>query len=350
MKSKYTFWHIVAISIAALGLAFAAHAGVIDPNAAMAIGLVGNMTNAQVRVVDPILSNVARGYKNSELVGMHLFPYVGVSQRGGKVLEFGKESFKLYATGRTPGANTKRVNFGHSGVPYALEQHALEGVVPFEHQEEAAAVPGIDMGQGAVISTQDIIALRLEKAQSDIARNAANYSANNKITLAGVDQWSAYATSNPSQDIRDAIESVRSQTGKRPNVVLLGAKVFASLQEHPLILDRTKFTSKDSITADILAGLWNVQKVVVGDSIYADDNDAIQDVWGNDVVLAYTQIGTVANRGLPSYGYTYRLSNYPIVEQPYYDRNSKSWIYPVTDEVSPVMAGPLAGFVIKAAV
>lgn len=348
--NKSMLWKLLGVFFGVLALSAMAHAGWIDPNAAMAIGVIGNMTNTQVRVVDPILSNLARGYKNNELVGMHLFPYVGVAQRGGKVLEFGKESFKLYATGRTPGANTKRVNFGHAGVPYSLEQHALEGVVPFEHQEEAAAVPGIDMGQGAVMSTQDIIALRLEKAQSDIARNAANYSVNNKLTLAGIDQWSAYATSNPSQDVRTAIESVRSQTGKRPTVVLLGAKVFAALQEHPLILDRTKFTSKDSITADILAGLWNVQKVVVGDSIYADDNDAIQDVWGNDVVLAYTQVGTVANRGLPSYGYTYRLNNYPIVEQPYYDRNSKSWIYPVTDEVSPVMAGPLAGFVIKAAV
>lgn len=348
MNSK--LWKLCGVLFGVLALCAAAHAGWIEPDAAIALGFVGNMTNAQVRVIDPILSSIARGYKNNELVGINLFPYVPVSQRGGKVLEFGKESFKLYATGRTPGANTKRVNFGHSGVSFALEQHALEGVVPFEHQEEAAQVPGIDMGQGAVASTQDIIALRLEKAQADIARNAANYAASNKVTLAGGDQWSSYAASTPGQDIRAAVEAIRTQTGKRPNVVMLGAAVFAQLQEHPLILDRTKYTSKDSITPDILAALWSVGRVVVGDAVYADDADAMHDVWGKDVVIAYTQIGTVANRGLPSYGYTYRLGGYPVVEQPYYDRNTKSWIYPVTDEVSPVMAGPLAGFLIKDAV
>lgn len=218
---------------------------------------------------------------------------------------------------------------------------------------QARLVSGGDVGDGVVhlgLFAQDIIALRLEKAQADIARNAANYGNNNKVTLAGVDQWSAYATSKPGTDIRAAVEAIRTQTGKRPNVVMIGAAVFAMLQEHPLILDRTKYTSKDSITPDLLAALWNVQRVVVGDAVYADDADVMYDVWGKDVVIAYTQLGTVANRGLPSYGYTYRLNGYPVVEQPYYDKGAKSWIYPVTDEVSPVMAGPLAGFVIKNAV
>lgn len=305
---------------------------------------------AQVRVIDPILSTLARGYKNADMVGMALFPRVPVMQRGGQVLEFGLESFKLYATARAPGTNTQRVSFGYLGAKYALTQHALEGLVPFEHQAEAQVVPGVDLGQGAVVSTQDIVALRLEKEQADLATNPANYGINNKILLSGAAQWSNYAASAPGQDIRAAIESVRTQTGKRPNVVLLGAKVFAALQEHPLILDRTKYSSKDSITADILAALWGVQQVVVGDAVYSDAAGNMVDVWGKHVVLAYTQLGTVANRGLPSYGYTYRLADYPLVEAPYYDRNIKSWVYPVTDEVQPVIAGSAAGFLIQNAV
>lgn len=309
------------------------------------------MNTNQIRVIDPVLSEVARGYQNSELVGVNLFPYVPVIQRGGKVIEFGIEAFRLYATGRVPGANTKRVSFGYTSGSYALEQHALEGVVPVEHQEEAQAVPGINLAQGTIRGVQDIISLRLEKAQSDLARNAANYGANSKMTLAGTSQWSDYSgTSMPGQDIRDAIEAIRSVTGKRPNVVLMGAKVFAALQEHPAILDRTKHTTKDSITTAILAGLWNVQSVVVGDSIYADDAGAMQDVWGKDVVLAYTQRAGVSDRGLPSYGFTYRLNGYPVVEQPYHDRNAKSWIYPVTDEVAPVISGSIGGFLIASAV
>ena len=54
--------------------------------------------------------------------------------------------------------------------------------------------------------------------------------------------------------------------------------------------------------------------------------------------------------GLPSYGYTYRLRNYPIVESSYMDRNAKSWVYPVTDSLQPVAAAINAGYLISAAV
>lgn len=309
------------------------------------------MTPAQARVIDPILTTVAQGYKNSEMVGMNLFPSVPVGQRGGKILSFGKEDFRLYATGRVPGANTKRVQFGHASGSYALEQHALEGMVPYELMEDANAVPGINLGSGAVTKVQNIIALRTEKAQADLATAAANYAASNKVTLAGTAQWSDYgAVSDPAGDIEAAKSAVRALIGRRPNTVVMGAAVFAKLRNHPKVIDRIKYTGRDSATTELLAALFGVQRVVVGDAIYEDDAGAMADVWGKSVVVAYTDIGGIADMGLPTYGYTYRLGGYPIVEQVYHDRNAKSWIYPVTDEVSPVIAGASAGYLISAAV
>ncbi len=309
------------------------------------------MTTAAARVIDPILTEVAQGYKNADMVGMALFPYVPVGQRGGKIVTFGKEAFRLYNTGRTPGSNTKRVQFGYAGSPYALEQHALEGVVPFEHMDEAAAVPGIDLASGAVGQTQDIIALRLEAAQAAIATNAANYAASNKITLAGVDQWSDFTgTSDPNDDIEVAKEAVRAQIAKRPNTVVMGAAVFSKLKQHPKIVDRIKYTGRDVATTELLASLFGVQRVLVGDAVYESDAGVMTDVWGKFVVVAYTEMGGIADRGRPTYGYTYRLGGFPLVEQAYQDRNAKSWVYPVTDEVSPVIAGAAGGYLISAAV
>jgi hypothetical protein len=68
------------------------------------------------------------------------------------------------------------------------------------------------------------------------------------------------------------------------------------------------------------------------------------------VVVAYTELGALVDAGLPTFGYSYRLTGYPLVEQPYLDRNSKSWVYPITDEVVPVIAGATAGYLISAAV
>lgn len=349
MKSK--IWSFVGILFGVLAFSAMAHAGWIDPSHAIALGLIGNMTGSAARVVDPILTTVAQGYKNAELVADALFPVVPVEQRAGKILQFGKEDFRLYNTGRTPGSNTKRVQYGYLGNPFALYSHSLEGAVPFEIMQEANSVPGIDMGRVAVGKTQNIILLKNEIDAAALALNAANYGAANKVTLSGASQWSDYSgVSNPSKDIETAKEAIRAVTGKRPNTVLLSPKAFNACKQHPAIIDRIKYTGRDSVTTDMLATLWGVARVVVGDAIYEDATGALTDVWGKHVVVAYTELGTLADAGLPSYGYTYRLRNYPTVETPYMDRNAKLWAYPVTDERAPVLAATGAGYLITNAV
>lgn len=308
-------------------------------------------TLSQARVIDPILSEIAQGYKNSDMVGMSLFPAVPVMQRGGKIISFSKEDFSLYNTLRTPGANTRRVQFGYTSGNYSLDQHSLEAVAPWEHQQEASRVAQINLAAMAIKKTQNIIALRLEKAQADLATTAASYAASNKVTLSGTSQWSDYTgTSAPSKDIETAKDAIRAQIGKRGNTVIMGAAVCKALRQHPSIIDRIKYTGRDSVTTDLLATLWGVDRVLVGDAVYNDATGAITDVWGKFVVVAYTTIGSVADLGEPSYGYTYRLDGAPYVEQGYSDRNVKSDIYPVTDEVSPVLTAALSGYLISAAV
>lgn len=313
---------------------------------------MGQITPAQSRVIDPVLTEVAQGYQNNEFVGGSLFPQVTVKQRGGKIISFGKEDFMLYNTGRAPGQNTKRVQFGYAGLPYLLESHSLEGQLPIENMQEAEAVPGIDAGSVTVTKTQNIIALRKEKQQADLATNLSNYGASNKVTLSGTSQWSDFTSgvSDPVKDVEAGKEAVRKATGKRPNTMVMGASVFAALKQHPKIVDRIKYTGRDIATPELLAALFGLDEVKIGDAVYADDSGTFSDVWGKNVVLAYTVKGGAKDAGKPTFGYTYQLEGYAIVEEPYYDRSAKSWLYPVTDEVAPVIAGATAGYLISAAV
>lgn len=310
------------------------------------------MNPAQARVVNPVLTTVAQGYQNGEMIASALFPTVPVNLRAGNIITFGKESFMLYQSQRAPGENTKRVRFGHAGAPYALVDYSLEGMVPVEIEQEAMNGPGIDLGARAINDVQAIMALRHEKAAADIARNAASYAAANKATLSGADQWSDYgATSDPIDDIESAKSAVRAATGKRPNTIVMGALVMDKLKHHPKVVERMKYTGRDVATAELLASLFGVERVVVGDAIYSNDaGTAFTDVWGKDVVVAYTNLASAQSGGLPSYGYTYQLSGYPQVEEPYYDRNAKSWVYPVTRSEAPVLAAASAGFLLTNAV
>jgi hypothetical protein len=300
--------------------------------------------NSQVRVIDPILSNVVQGYKHAEHVGKVLFPRVSVGVSGGQVIEFGKESFKLYAAHRTPGGPTKRIQFGYAGKPFALLQDALEGQVPREHMRDAKAVPGIDLGSRSVNLVMNSLSLALENEQAGIARDAANYDANHKVDLAAA-KWTNDAN-NPITDIDAGREAIRSSVGIYPNVIVLSAKAFNAAKNNANVLNKFKYTSSESITAEMLAGLWNLQKVVVGVAISFNDAGVPTDIWGNDAVLAYVP-GMASTIEEPSYGYTYTMEGNPLVEEPYYDRNSKSWIYPVTYERAPVLSGITSGFLLQ---
>lgn len=304
---------------------------------------------SQVRVVDPILTEVARGYgsPNAKIASI-LFPIVPVGARAGTILSFGVESFRLVNTARAPGANTKRIQLGYASGKYSLVDHRLEGEVPIEHEEEAAAVPGIDMGAMAVNTVQDVMGNEREKLAADLALNPANYPAANKETLSGTSKWSDPA-SDPFSDINDAREAIRSKIGKKPNVLTLGPKVLLALRNHPKILDRISITTdRVPATLEQLQRLLEIAQIVEGEATYHDGTN-FQDMWGKDALLAYTTPASMQQRGSPNYGYTYQLKDRPIVEEPYFEKNPQTWYYPVSDAYQPVLVGATAGFLFTGA-
>ena len=303
------------------------------------------MSANQVRVIDPVLTEIAQGYRHAEHVGHSLFPVVPVQVSGGQVLEFGKESFKLYQARRAPGTATKRVQFGYLGKSFALVQDALEGQVPREYLRDAAQTPGVDLSRRAVNSTLRALSLTLEYDQAQLATAAGNYDSNHKIALSGTDQWSD-GSSDPASDIDTGKEAVRSSVGIYPNTLILSAQAFNAVKEHPKVVERFKYTSKDSVTPDMLAALWDLEKVSVGKAVAFDDAGNDIDIWGNNAVLAYVPL-TSSGMEDPSFGYTYTMQNHPLVEKPYYENNAKSWIYPVTYERLPVLTGILSGYLIQ---
>ncbi len=294
-----------------------------------------NMNASQARVVDPILTTHVRGYRHQDRVGHFLFPSVEVTVAAGKVIEFGKESFMLYNARRAPGAATKRIEFGYEGKPFTLVQDSLESKVPREFARDAAAVPGVDLGMRATNTVMNSLTLTLEYDQATIATTAGNYSADNQMALKSSSKWS-HSDSNPVSDINSARQRIRNSCGVYPNTLVLGPKPYAALKNNVKIRDH--FRNVDLITSKLLSDLLEIEQIFEGRSLTANDEGKFQDVWGNNAVLAYAP----RNPGgfeEPSYGYTYTMKGNPFVEEPYWENPVKSWIYGVTYERAPVLAG-----------
>jgi len=308
---------------------------------------MAQQTPAQARVIDPILTEIARGYgRPTARVANILFPIVQVNARGGTILSFGPDSFRLVNSARAPGANTKRIKLGYESGKFALVDHRLEGEVHLELDEEAQAVPGIDQGEMAVNMVQDVMSNEREKLAADLALDPNNYSADNKETLTGDDQWTD-PDSDPFAAINHARNVIRSKVGRKPNVLEVGPSVLSALRTHPKILDRLSTAAdRPPATIEQLQRLLEIETIVEGEATYFDGSKFV-DMWGNDAVLAYTTKASVQQRGAPNYGYTYQLAGRPDVEEPYFERNTQTWYYPVNDAYAPVLVGAAAGFLFK---
>jgi len=335
------FFIVAVIALAAISVQF----GLLHTRDGMMLSMAGVLSNQGARMIDPILTNVAQGYRNAEHVGHYLFPHVPVQVSGGQIIEFGKEAFYKYNLRRVPGGQVKRLQFGYLGKPYALVQDSAEGQVPREHIRDASIVPGVNLGTRSVNTVMKVMMTSLEYDQAALATNAANYDANHKVTLAGGTKWSA-ATGTPTADIDAGREAIRASTGVYPNVALLSALGFKSAINNANVTDRFKYTSAQSITEEMLARLWNIDKVIVGKCITMTEAGVASDIWGNNVVLAYVNLGS-ENMEEPSYGYTYTMEGNPIVEETYWDNGTKSWVYPVNYERAAVLSGITSGYLIQ---
>jgi len=304
------------------------------------------MNAKQVRVVDAILTTIVRGYSNNAYIGNVLFPFVPAPS-GGKVIKFGKESFALYDTLRARGADAKRISVGYEAEPFALDLHDLDAIVAEEDQRDAALTPNIDLAKEAVETTMDAILLNLEYQQAKIARDPANYAANNKMAL--TDPFGDI-------DLRDmaatAKAAVRARIGKDPNVAVLGPQARDAFKSHPMLTAALEKVGKINVSDDMIREALDIPRFVVGEAIYVeniDNKDApFTSIWGNDIIYAYVPPTLSARQ--PAYGYTYRQPGRPLVRQPYQANSRRSTVYGVSDERSPQCTSDSAGFLISGVV
>ena len=315
------------------------------------------LTPAQARIVDPVLTNVARGYRNAAYASTHLFPRVSVGQRGGNVVAFGAEAFQDVDSRRGPGAARQRVHVGYKGEPYALTQHALDGSLPIETLQDARATPGIDLGAATMRRTADVVDLRIEIEAADKATTAANYGAGHTAALGAGARWDSGDDQDPAQKVDEIKEAISQDIGVDPNVMVCSRPVVRQLKRHPKVLDQVKYTRglQDAdmgqlvVTNAMLASYFGIEHFIDA-AARKGAPGAFEYVWGKSVVIAYSDVTPLASMGSPSYGYTYELEGYPVAAPAWYDHSCDSWIYPYTTEATPVIAGKGAGYLLQTVV
>lgn len=254
----------------------------------------------------PALTAIAIAYRNGRLIADEVMPRVPVGSKEFKYAKYDlAEGFSIPDTrvGRRSAPN--EVDFKRSDAAGAVQDWGLDDPVPQDDIDAARNIPNYDPLAHATQRVTDLILLDREKRVADMTFNAANYGANNKVTLSGTSQWSDYTNSNPI----DALDTAMDAMVMRPNIMVMGRAVFSKLRKHPRIMKAVNANEGDQGKASLQAmqDLFEVEQILVGEgfvnSAKRGQNAALARVWGKHVALIYRDRLADANGGV-TWGFT----------------------------------------------
>ncbi len=276
----------------------------------------------QIRIIDPLLTQLAHGYLNPQPgVADFIAPPVPVNARAGQVLQFGKEEFVIKDTKRSPGSDIRRTTPNYAPKLFSLYQDALGIEVPYEFIEEATAANLPQLQEMALNSVLNQLMLSWENEVLGIATNTANFETS--LTSTPSIKWDA-ATGDPFKDVLTAKEAVRAQSAIYPNSMVISPKVFHALQMNTKIRDQFTPTTSKVLDLTDLANYFGLSRGIrVAEKVKLNSDGSFGDLMGNHALLFYapptnataslSPNNSMANMGVPSFMYTYTHRNYPIV-------------------------------------
>ena len=269
-------------------------------------------TSNQVHINQP-LTNVSIAYiqEQQNFIADQVFPLISVQKQSDRYFKYLRDNwFKSEARKRAPGTESAGSGFEIDNTPsYFADVYSVHKDI--DDQIRANADQPLDMDRDATEWVTQQLLLRREKiwANNYFTDNiwGTEYQGVSASPSAGEFlQWDN-ANSTPIEDITDAGVQVAQLTGFRPNVLVLSPFVFNTLKNHADILDRIKYTQSGMVTADILASLFEVDRVVVA---YGVENVAEEGadgdfnfIMGNHALLAYAN--PTPSILQPSAGYTF---------------------------------------------
>lgn len=296
-----------------------------------------------LRIVDPILTNLAAGYSPSHLIGQYLFPTVKVKSQKGRVPIFGKDSFVLRDSNRAIRSNSNRIpTMDFETVEFALQERDLE--VAMDYLEEMETYDLLQYEQKLVTDLLNILELEKEKTIADYVQNQDNYGSNNKLVL---DANSNFAGGgSPKTIIQDAIEQLRRQISRKPNLMIVGVETYNLLINHTDLNYPLTNIGKISGDLQVLKEAFGIKNILVGQSVYSNDGRTFQDIWEDNIILAYVDQSQNKSQYNPSYGYIFQRDGMPEIDS-YYENGGKVKIIRATDNWAMKVVAPEAAFLIK---
>lgn len=258
-------------------------------------------TQNQVHV-DAILTNISVAYmqKQDNFIASKVFPIVPVSKQSDKFFTYTKNDwFRDEAQRRADATESAGGGYGLSTDTYQADVYAFHKDIGDQTRANADAPINVDREATEFVTSR--IALKMETQFVSSFFGTSVWATDSTPS----NLWSDYTSSDPLNDVETGKRTILATTGFEPNTLVLGYDVFKSLKNHPDLVDRIKYTSAQTLTADLMGSLFDIPRVFVAKAVKATNNEggtaAYDFTHGKNALLCYS----APSAGLlqPSAGY-----------------------------------------------
>jgi len=245
-------------------------------------------TQNQVHV-DAILTNISVAYmqKQENFIANKVFPIVPVDKQSDKYFSYTKNDwFRDEARLRADATESAGGGYNLSTSSYSADVWAFHKDVGDQTRANADAPINVDREAVEFVTSRLLLKMETEFV-SNFFTTGVWATDNTPSNL-----WSDYTNSDPLNDVEDAKRAILATTGFEPNTLVLGYDVFKELKNHPDLVDRIKYTSSNVITTEMIARMFDVERVLVSKSVKATNNEggtaAYDFTAGKNALLCYS--------------------------------------------------------------
>lgn len=260
--------------------------------------------------VDAVLTNLSVAYaQNAEnYIADKVFPIVAVDKKSDLFFKYNKNDwFRDEAQRRAGGTESAGSGYGLSTDSYSADVWAFHKDVDDQTLANSDS-PLNPLREAAEFVTNRLLLRRELQFVSDFFKTGV-WGTDSLFGLpASTDaQWSDYTNSDPIENIETGKETILSTTGLEANTLVLGYSTFRALKNHPDIIDRIKYTSSQTVTADMLARMLEVDRVLIAKAVKANNVEGGAESYGFAYGKGALLCHVAPSAGLltPSAGYTF---------------------------------------------
>lgn len=238
--------------------------------------------------VDRLMTDVSLRYRNADFVAEEVFPVLPVGKQSDKYLIYGQENFRGDDDKRAPGAESDEANWTLSNDSYYCGGHAKSMVIPDEWVENEDEVVDVSTDVTEMLTEQIFLRREINAYNSVVAGVSTTVNC-----ATSTQQWDVN-TVDPVAKVDAQRLVIRKATGKKANRLLLSEPTFTAIRNNTLVKSRISGAADmdaSKITSDMLAGIFDVEKVIVAGAVKATSAEGQTQtndyVWGSTALLYY---------------------------------------------------------------